>query len=101
MIDEEAAKIYTRQLEEKPEDLNVRFCLACALFRLEKYAQSQEHFENILAQDKESLEAKLSHDWLEKIYTRLRPENETDKTIVPLDIFTLSVTGIVQNKSIS
>lgn len=101
MIDEEAAKIYTQQLEGKPEDLNVRFCLACALFRLEKYAQAQEHFENILALDRESLEAKLSHDWLEKIYSRLRPENETDKTLVPPDIFPLSVTEIVQTKKIS
>lgn len=98
MQDEEALDIYRKQLEENPEDLNARFCMACALFRLEKYAESQEHFERILALDRDSLEAKLSHEWLERIFMRMSPEGKTDGSTQLPEIFPLSVAEIVQKK---
>lgn len=100
MQDEEAVEIYNHQLEENQDDLNVRFCLACALFRLEKFAPAQEHFEKLIALDKDSLEAKLSHEWLEKIYRHLRPQKDIADGAPP-GIFPLSVYDIVQQRQTS
>lgn len=98
MIDQDAVRIYLEMLEENQDDVSTRFSLACAFFRLEAYESAREQFEKIAGGFPDSLEAKLSRDWLDRIY-RLRSPGEKEIDFSVLKMHPLSVVDIVSKKT--